>query len=317
MSVYKRGGVWWVSVSFKGERIRQSAGRDKEQAKALEARIRHEIHEYKMGKKPDRLWSEALTKWLDGECQRLKSWKKYESHIRAIRPYTRHMRLSQTAQVVDNAKAGMLAESLSTATINRRIALIRRIVNLAYSEWDWLDKPIGKRISLLPENSQRHIYLQAAEVEALADACPNRAAGNMVRLAAYTGLRRSELFRLSRHDYRDGCLVLGTETKTKRPRIVPIPEHIVPIVERLPLPLSDPQLRKSWDKARKGCGLQHVRFHDLRHTYASWLVQSGVPLVAVQELLGHTTLSMTQRYAHLGSEHLQDAVRLMVGKVRQ
>ena len=58
-----------------------------------------------------------------------------------------------------------------------------------------------------------------------------------------------------------------------------------------------------------------IRFHALRHTYASWLVQSGVPLRAIQDLLGHTSLKMTERYAHLAPQHLLDAVDLMVKKV--
>jgi len=132
-------------------------------------------------------------------------------------------------------------------------------------------------------------------------------------LAAYTGLRRGELFRLTKDNLVDGCIVLDAKTKSGRPRVVPVPAEALRIAEILPLPLSDPQLRKEWDKARKRTGFTDIRFHDLRHTYASWLVQAGAPLKAVQDLLGHSTLSMTQRYAHLGTEHLKDAVKL-IGK---
>jgi site-specific recombinase XerD len=77
------------------------------------------------------------------------------------------------------------------------------------------------------------------------------------------------------------------------------------------LPILDHQLREQWEAARADQGLEHIRFHDLRHTYASWLVQAGAPLKAVQDLLGHTTLAMTQRYAHLGADHLRSAVDLI------
>ena len=130
----------------------------------------------------------------------------------------------------------------------------------------------------------------------------------MIMLAAYTGLRRGELFRLTRENLMDGCIVLDAQTKNGRPRVIPIPKEARKIARKLPLELSDAQLRRQWDKAREKTGLNHIRFHDLRHTYASWLVQSNVPMRAVQELLGHTTITTTQRYAHLSTEHLKAAV---------
>lgn len=254
--------------------------------------------------------------WLDGECQSLKSAKKYESHARALLPYIAGKTLTQAPAVAEDAKSAMASQGLSPATINRRIAILRHVANLAYSDWQWIEQPIGQRIRLLRENNERHVYLTFEQVEELAEACPNPAAGDMVRLAAFTGLRRGELFRLTSANLVRGCIILDANTKSGRPRTVPIPEHIVPIAERLPLPLSDPMLRKSWDKAREAVGMPEIRFHDLRHTYGSWLAQSGVPLRAIQELMGHSSLSMTQRYAHLGPEHLREAVTLMTSKVR-
>jgi hypothetical protein len=93
--------------------------------------------------------------------------------------------------------------------------------------------------------------------------------------------------------------------------MIPLPEAALEIASRLPLPLGDQQLRLSFEAARIAVGRPDLHFHDLRHTYASWLVQSGVHLRAVQELLGHSTLTMTQRYSHLAPEHLRDAVRTM------
>jgi site-specific recombinase XerD len=80
--------------------------------------------------------------------------------------------------------------------------------------------------------------------------------------------------------------VLDAKTKDRKPRAVPLPPAA----------------------AREAAGLPHVRFHDVRHTYASWLVQQGQPLAAVRDLLGHSSLAVTSRYSHLAPEHLKKAV---------
>ena len=85
----------------------------------------------------------------------------------------------------------------------------------------------------------------------------------------------------------------------------------------MPLPITEPMLRLAFTKARDDCGMSHIHFHDLRHTYASWLVQSGAPLRVVQELLGHSTVAMTQRYSHLSGEHLAAAVSNMTAAQKQ
>ncbi|MCR3286762.1 tyrosine-type recombinase/integrase, partial [Salmonella enterica subsp. enterica serovar Give] len=94
-------------------------------------------------------------------------------------------------------------------------------------------------------------------------------------------------------------------------QLVPLHPKVEGIAARLPLGASDDQVRDSWAKARAACGLQHVRWHDLRHTCASWLVQAGVPLHTVSEVLGHSSMAMTRRYAHLSPEHLSDAIKKM------
>ena len=107
---------------------------------------------------------------------------------------------------------------------------------------------------------------------------------------------------------------LNNLTKTGRPRIVPVPEVIREIVERMPLPVSMSQVDKGFVIARETLGMTY-RFHDLRHTYASWLVQSGISLPAVMLLMGHSTLAVTARYAHLDPSHLREAVEMMEARL--
>lgn len=310
MPVYKRGDIYYIDTYISGRRIRKSAGKKttRAQAQAIERKLHDDALKARTGQKPDRSLSESLVRWLDHELPHLKNPKKFESHARALIPFVRGKTLHQAPDAAEDYKRIKSKENLAPATINRRLAILRRICNLAYKSWDWIDQPIGEKITLLPERNERHVYLTPKQVKKLSRACDNKNAKKMIMLAAYTGLRRGELFRLTRENLMDGCIVLDAQTKNGRPRVIPIPKEARKIARKLPLELSDAQLRRQWDKAREKTGLNHIRFHDLRHTYASWLVQSNVPMRAVQELLGHTTITTTQRYAHLSTEHLKAAV---------
>lgn len=305
MPVYKRGNAWWVSVSYRGQRVRESAGKDstKEQALELEAKYRSDFHAGRVGRQLDRSLSEAVLKWLTVECQHLKSRRSFESHARSLLPFIRGKVFSQVGEVVEDIKQTMTSSGLKAPTINRRLSILRRVLNLSYTTWGWVDHPIGQRVSLLPENCHRHIYLTPMEVRKLMSVCDVEAR-KAIELAAYTGLRRGEILGLTDKNIRKGCIILDANTKTGKPRIIPVPPGFK---IRIPV-IGAEKLRLEFERARKSIGRPDIRFHDLRHTYASWLVQSGAALTTVRDLLGHTTLSMTSRYAHLAPQTLRKAV---------
>lgn len=162
--------------------------------------------------------------------------------------------------------------------------------------------------------SRRH----EAEVQRLARHARPEVA-DAIRFAALTGLRRSELLSLKPEQVQDGLIALTAHTKSGRPRGIPIPPEASRIASRrLPWAVSPHALWEGFKAAREAAGLSHVRFHDLRHTYASWIVQDGKPLTAVRDLLGHSSLAVTNRYAHLAPAHLVDAVSGLprLGKMR-
>lgn len=139
-----------------------------------------------------------------------------------------------------------------------------------------------------------------------------------LRLLAYTGMRRGELLGLMEGNGRvDGdCIILGTETKTGRPRVIPVAPPAIPILTRLPLVLSETTLKQQFDRARKKAEMPHVRIHDLRHTYASWLAQANVSLGTIGALLGHSQTQTTRRYAHLSVDALREATDRLTTKSR-
>lgn len=315
MPVRKRGDRWHVRLQIGGQRIERSLGPAATKADALdfEAKLRKDFIDGRIGRAPARSVEDALVKWLQDEAANLKSYDNLLSKVRAIREDCKDTKLSDIVTVAEAVKANGLKAKLSPATINRRLAILRRIANLAHDVWGWLDKPIGQKIKLLPGEKARHVFLTPHQVELLADCCEHAGVATAIRLAARTGLRETEL--LEAEAIFDGCIVVTAEnSKTSRPRLVPAPPDMPDL--KLPLGITYNTLRTYFEKARLEAGMPSIRFHDLRHTAASWWAQSGANLKMLQELLGHSTLAVTGRYAHLMTSDLKAQAAKVMGQKR-
>jgi integrase len=115
---------------------------------------------------------------------------------------------------------------------------------------------------------------------------------------------------------RDGAIDLGTNTKTGAPRRIPIIPQAKPFLRFLPFERKVDSIDPVFRRARAAVGLDHVHFHDLRHTTASLLIQSGVDLYTVGRILGHSTPATTARYAHLADRTLREAMDKLSGALR-
>lgn len=299
MSIRKRGGSWLVDVKRGSRRVRRAAPTLAE-ARALEGRLREQL-----AAPPARGLEEALLRYLREAKHTHRDYEGLRHRAAHVRPFLTGKTIEQAPDAAHEMRTAWSGE-LAPATINRRLAILRRLANLAF-EWGWVAVPIGARIKMLPEHNERHVYLTPEQVEALAERMP--VTGDAVRLAAYTGLRRSELFRLTAESVVDGILVAPT-LKQKRVtyRPVPLSTAAAAAAEALPFEFSDYDLRKEWEAARAALGLSHVRFHDLRHTFASWLASAGAGDRVLGALLGHASAQMVKRYAHLKEDALRDAV---------
>ena len=306
MPITKRpNGSYQVTVGHGGRTYRKtSRSWSYADAKAFEKKWLASFNAAAAGRQPERSIADAIDKFQVEHLPRLRSEVKTNSHVRALFPYIRGRKLTEAAKVWAEIKAAEIGKA--PATVNHKGRILRQITRMAWREWGWLERPAA--IALLPEKP-RETFLTTEQVEALARACPNPLAGDYVRLAAYTGIRRGHLLRLTHHDVKDGFLRLDRTSKTRTLQLVPLHPKVLSVAQRLPLGISDDGVRASWKTAREVCGLEHVRWHDLRHTCASWLVQAGVSLHTVSEVLGHSSLAMTRRYAHLAPEHLADAIK--------
>jgi integrase len=209
---------------------------------------------------------------------------------------------------------------LTAAAVNRPLALLRHLLRLAHEEWEAIE--VVPRIRLEKEPQGRLRWLTQEEITRLLEAAAksrNKELCGAVILALNTGLRLGELLGLTwdRVDLSRGVIRLEL-TKSGRRREVPMNAASYAALVNLG-PQSSGRVFKTryiktaYNNAVEAAQLDDVTFHTLRHTFASWAVMRGVALKELQELLGHSSLAMTMRYAHLAPEHLRTAVSRLEG----
>lgn len=299
MSVKRRldSGAWQVSVGKHRHSDRNWSRADalRYEAQLLQAQNDPNMHTLE----------DALDLWLVEYLPHLKAQDNYRGKANHLRPYLRQP-IDAAPEVSRQLKREWA--HLKPATINRRLALLKRLVKLAFEEWSWINEPLHKKIKLIPERNERHNYLTRAEVEQLRMNCSHPEAGQLVVFAAFTGLRKSEMFRVHARDVVNGALRLDARTKNGKPRTIPLHPRALHIALQMPFQITPAILQKEWTSARNACGLDYIHWHDLRHTFASWLVQQGTPLTVVKELMGHSSIKTTERYAHLAPHQATQAI---------
>jgi len=164
----------------------------------------------------------------------------------------------------------------------------------------------------LPQvRNERQTYIDRRQMLQACRAADNWQCQIAIRVAFYAGLRLGEVLRA---EPSDGALLLR-DTKNSEPRLVPAHPRIRHLLKHLPLQARKRTVQKAWERARARVGLEHVHFHDLRHSTASAMINAGVPLHTVGKVLGHRDARSTDRYAHLSQDTLADAVA-QIGKRR-
>lgn len=212
------------------------------------------------------------------------------------------------------------------ATVNRHHAFLKRVFNVAIRDGRCRDNPAA-RVKLLRENNARLRFLNREEERRLRRAFPADK-WHMVELALMTGLRLSEQLNL-RWEWVDfvACVITIPRSKHGEKRHVSMNSRVVEILRGLPSRMKSPwvypgraadrpasfgTVRKDFERALKEAEIEGFTWHSLRHTFASRLVMAGKSLSAVRELMGHKTIVMTQRYAHLAPGHLAEAVECLI-----
>ena len=304
-------------LSPTGERVRRSTRTDsKALAQEFHDRLKVELWRIaKLGERPRRTWNEAVVRWL-----------KEQSHKATIETDRIHFRWldrhlggksldAVTRNVLDRITDAKLAEGVSNATVNRVLEVVRAVLRKCVNEWEWLDR--APSIRMLKEPTRRIRFLTRGEAQRLLAALPEHLA-DMAAFSLATGLRRANVTGLqwSQVDLvRRTAWVHPDQAKARKAIAVPLnaeavvlvrkqlgrhPTHVFSFKGRPIVQVST----KAWYAAQEKAGITDFRWHDLRHTWASWHVQQGTPLFALQELGGWESPEMVRRYAHLAAEHL-------------
>ncbi len=255
-------------------------------------------------------WKDAAERWQE-ETQHKRT---ADEDVRKLAWIGRHLDAyllkDITADVVRELAKARKAEGSGPSTVNRYLALVRAILRRAALDWEWIDK--APRIRLASEPKRRVRWITPDQARVLLDELPEHQQ-HACLLALATGLRQSNVLGLRWRDidFRNRIAwVYGDATKNGEDIQVPLNDTAMSVLEsrrgRHPeyvLTYSGQRLKsintRSWRKALKRAGISNFRWHDLRHTWASWLVQRRVPLFVLQELGGWQSAQMVRRYAHL------------------
>ena len=222
----------------------------------------------------------------------------------------------------------MRANGKAPGTCNRVIVLLRYIYNLA-KKWNVPSASANptQGMALAPD-VQRQRFLTPEEAQRLLaalDADENRPAANAIKLLLLTGARRNEITQ-AKWGYidRERRTLLVPLAKSGKPRTIALSGAAIALLQSIPHDEGSEYIFPSpysghpfaslfypWERIRTRAGLTDLRLHDLRHSFASFLVNQGVSLYVVQGLLGHTQVRMTQRYAHLAPQTLLDATEVV------
>lgn len=329
--LYLRDKIWWIRyVGPDGKLYRESCETEsKTEAMALLEKRRVMVREGKLPeiKKMKVVNFEELAKEYSEWAKRQKGFKVNKRYLIGILLKSfKDTTLSQiTTELVEQYQTKRMQDGLKPATINREIACLKHMITKAV-EWEMCSEETFKKVrkaKQLKENNRRLRYLSWEEAQTLI-AKSDSHLRPIVITALNTGMGKGEILGLKweQVDLRHSFILLD-DTKNGERREIPINETLRATLSSLPRHITSPyvfwqgngerylDVKTSFNSTLGKAGIKDFHFHDLRHTFASWLIMAGIDLTTVKELLGHKDIKMTLRYAHLAPEHKRLAVSIL------
>ena len=317
----------WIEFRLPGRsKIRRSSGTTDE------AEARRQAEEL-LGQAGGVSFKAAAVALFDYGDLRPASIKRYRTSIRQLHPFFGEMDVNQISR--DDLKRFVRerkAQGRSDMTVRRDLACLSSAITTAMNYLEG-----APEFNVVTNFSKRHLkesprerFLTRGEVDHLKEMTTKTIHAQMIELAVQTGMRKSELLGLTWKkidlDQREITLK-GSETKNGQARIIPLTKAAVSLVSQIEKsPRTQHvfwirdwegdqrrmvEIKRWWEGSVRRSELEDLRFHDLRHTFASWWCQRNGNLMALKSILGHSTMAMVNRYSHLATQHLHEAVRDM------
>lgn len=330
--LYKRGNVWWCAYkSLTGKVVRVSTGFT-DYDKAVDFLVKRKADviagiEPEIKKVINYTFNELeaeYSKW----CERQRGFSKKQGFIKQLKGKFGDLPLKCfNTMLVEQYQTERTKKGNKPASVNRIVAVLKHMFTKA-NEWEMVDDQVYKKVrqvKLLEANNRRLRFLSKEECKSLIDAC-NDHLKPIIITALNTGMRKGEILSLKwdkNVDLRHGFILLEV-TKNGERREIHINDTLKDVFLSLPRRIDgghvfyDPitgkpyqDVKRSFASALKRAKITDFKFHDLRHTFASHLVMAGVDITTVKELLGHKSLTMTLRYAHLAPNHKSKALDIL------
>ena len=326
MALYKRNSTWWVSFTHKGQRIQRSTGSDdKVAAQEYHDKLKSELWGItRLENKPVYSWRDGVLRWLRENAAK-RSLETDKVHFRWLDSHLSGYHLHEISNdVLEKLSLKKEADGVTPTTVNRVLEIVRALLVKAHKEWEWIDKVPVVRMRQI-ENS-RIRWLTIDEANRLLRELPSHLR-DMAAFTLATGLRASNVTGLEWQNVdmiRHNAWIHADQAKTNKSISVPLNHQAIDVLRsrlgshpRFVFTYHDKAIgrcnTRAWTNALNRAGIENFRWHDLRHTWASWHVQNGTTLQELQQLGGWSSFEMVLRYAHLSGDHLRSAANRISG----
>jgi len=325
MGVYKKGKKWYIDYYLKGRRKRRKIGPSKKLAEQVlkDVHVKIAKGEYLDIYDEKKIFFERFSQQYLTYSKTNKAWSTYQrrdriiiSHLTSV--FKGRYLFEIIPRMIEKYKAARL-EKVAPATVNWELGCLKHMYTKAI-DWGYLKINPVKAVKLLKEPPGLLRYLMADKVEALVKSCRGYLR-SIVITALNTGMRKGEILALRWEDVDlKNRKVTVRNAKNNETRVIPINQTLY----QEPLNLSQKSnsehvfsngdghpfgdIKKGFLSALKRAGIEDFHFHDLRHTFGSYLVMQGVDLKTVQQVMGHKEIQTTMRYSHLSPEYVQEVM---------
>ena len=325
MALYRRGRIWYADFYVRGNRVQESTGTaSRRKAEKFYALRISEVERGEYAKPVKTSVSEFGKQYLEYAKANKRSWLRDQQIMAHLNGFFQTALLSDIGPLGIEKFKSERVRTASPATVNREIALLKHMFNMAERWGLFRGRNPVRDVKFLAEDNLQFRVLSEPDEEKLLRAC-SPYLQDLVAFAVNTGLRLGEILNLKWEevDLESGLLKLLVK-KNRRILEVPLNEKALAVVRgwhglrKCEFVFYNPETGDQWkdlwlglQKACRKAGIDPVTWHTFRHTFASRLTRAGADLVTVKELLGHSAVSVTMRYAHTNRDSKLRAVELL------